>query len=1003
RTIANAKNRDALVEDLEHMGISKFSEVMFGKTARQLAEEIPLSGVSSAVKVEVHPSVAPYLGEQFVKELQRLTIDEIKAKLPQEVRGRVNIFYDDNGVIRIDPKIEGGAGEEDVVQKFVRELGGYSYFRKMAGENTLKLMKQIDQKPGEEILRGLIEQNDKLFIESIKEVISVGKREGIESGFVIGKDGKIENVIKGTRTTVPLMSNREQMLVATVHWHPIIVDVFPLKASGEDLQLAGKDGTSMIISGNDDVGYFAVLETANGISNYYQINNDYQLKEISKDEFLQLANLLGSGRYRREAMISELNNITIYSRENPSFLYQDGGLKHLRGYLRLERNYLKGIKERLAALPLLRRDPEIQNDSLKRIALWQDSHEFPIKIAKLEGTVQVLNDLVEQRWMKFKQFKTAFKAARTLERLNELEMLYRSKLEEFNGRGGIISDLRIVIDAIRKKKKRITIASSAVSSAVVGEAKMSRIFDSSLVTNTNDRTIADPLSAFPQMFYRNDFVLALSRALGITTLTLNEAGFTSVNGFVGEIGVGGHTYGPSQKVLDNGYSVAAHTHPFDSYAYPSLADFKALQSIPYGEGVVVMGEPENFIATVYSKLSKEEIAEISNGVYEKFSDKETIAYLYRKGVRSFKIGVLDDGNIKELKEIPLAKVVEGRSRTSFADMTGVIARRIRDLVRPMDLSQIKNLFYDIKDRMVTGYLNDIVDGRMEMPWELIQKEVGRYILKIGTIMDVLHERAWEEVQGPAKVEILDLAGIINNRLGAFIDYFNNDILPRSKVSSGPIHQPLPEDSDSNSRNTEGLPIPPRPLSSSYGVGGASPSLGGPGSGKVPPSVVGSIVGITSSSLSAAGGMSSSAIFNTVGTPFGSSVARSPGVWMAAVISALTSRLRYISALIYNYTKKAFIVVAGGFEKAIALINEVVERILGAVARTLSSNSPFSDNTARNIAGSPVEITAGNPAAQSADIGSNRSLEEPSSYTREVNDWHNIKLKLRSKIHGAQGP
>src|SRR3990167_6078873 len=125
--------------------------------------------------------------------------------------------------------------------------------------------------------------------------------------------------------------------------------------------------------------------------------------------------------------------------------------------------------------------------------------------------------------------------------------------------------------------------------------------------------------------------------------------------------------------------------------------------------------------------------------------------------------------------------------------------------------------------------------------------------------------------------------------------------------------------------------------------------------------------------------------------------------MAAVSSALTSRLRYISALIYNYTKKAFIVVAGGFEKAIALINEVVERILGAVARTLSSNSPFSDNTARNIAGSPVEITAGNPAAQSADIGSNRSLEEPSSYTREVDDWHNIGLELRSKIHGAQGP
>ena len=43
-----------------------------------------------------------------------------------------------------------------------------------------------------------------------------------------------------------------------------------------------------------------------------------------------------------------------------------------------------------------------------------------------------------------------------------------------------------------------------------------------------------------------------------------------------------------------------------------------------------MGEPENFIATVYSKLSKEEIAEISNGVYEKFSDKFGDFWIYRE-------------------------------------------------------------------------------------------------------------------------------------------------------------------------------------------------------------------------------------------------------------------------------------------------------------------------------------------------------------------------------------
>ena len=195
-------------------------------------------------------------------------------------------------------------------------------------------------------------------------------------------------------------------------------------------------------------------------------------------------------------------------------------------------------------------------------------------------------------------------------------------------------------------------------------------------------------------------------------------------------------------------------------------------------------------------------------------------------------------------------------------------------------------------------------------------------------------------------------------------------------------------------------LPPLIPGSTNGAPGASSSLGG--NDKTPPAFVGSVIGsLTSSSLSATEGASSIEILER-NTSSGGVFTRGPTIWMAAVSSALTSRLD-IRALIYKV-----------YNKVCALSDKVrvgIDNVIDALTRTFGAI--VGGNTTNKFAsGSPAAEKGllieelpigGSPAAQSVDIGIKPELEKPSSYTREVNDWHNILLKLRSKTLGAQGP
>ncbi|HIG93619.1 TPA: hypothetical protein HA234_05475, partial [Candidatus Woesearchaeota archaeon] len=167
-------------------------------------------------------------------------------------------------------------------------------------------------------------------------------------------------------------------------------------------------------------------------------------------------------------------------------------------------------------------------------------------------------------------------------------------------------------------------------------------------------------------------------------------------------------------------------------------------------------------------------------------------------------------------------------------------------------------------------------------------------------------------------------------------------------------------SNTQSTDTTRLPLPLVPRSTN--APDASSSLGG-NSGRVVPSVVGSLVGITSSSISAAGGVNTT-MEGLAASIYTGSLKGAGGIGWAAVSSALTSRLPDISARIY--------------EKIRALLDKVsvIGDALQEVLRTFGAIVGGVGTTEQTASGSPVagkgllaiETTiVENQAAQSAVI------------------------------------